>query len=295
MTTNTKTKPTTAPDRTADALELLAEGIKKLTSGEEWAKYLRMQSAFHQYSFANTMLILAQCPDATRVAGFKTWLKLNRAVKKGEKAIWILAPRFYKPKASETEPTTTTDDNQDDENEGRVYFRPVPVFDLSQTEGEPLPSPIQRLQGDDGGLFERTKAWAEAWGCPVTVEDFEGRANGYYEPDRHAITVRAGMPLAQQLKTLVHELAHAHLHRDIEVYRAHRGDCELEAESTAFVVLNHYGIDAGAYSFGYVVGWAGGDESAIKSLKSSAQRIQQTAKAIIDGIAGKEARDALED
>ena len=295
MATNTKTKPTTEPDRTADALQLLADGIKNLTNGEEWGKYLRMQSAFHTYSFANTMLLLAQCPDATRVAGFKTWLKLNRAVRKGEKAIWILAPRFYKPKTSATELTTTADDNQDDENEGRVYFRLMPVFDLSQTEGEPLPSLLQKLQGDDGGLFQRAKTWAEAWGCPVTVEAFEGKANGFYEPDRHAVTVRAGMPPAQQLKTLVHELAHAHLHRDIEVYRAHRGDCELEAESTAFVVLNHFGIDAGAYSFGYVAGWAGGDESAFKHLKSSAQRIQQTAKAIIEGIAGEEAQEAFDD
>lgn len=295
MATNTKTKPSTAPDRTADALQLMAEGIKNLTSSDEWAKYLRMQACFHQYSFANTMLILAQCPNATRVAGFKTWLKFNRAVKKGEKALWILAPRFFKSKASETEPTTITDGDQEDGTQGRVYFRPVPVFDLSQTEGEPLPNPIQKLRGDDGGLFARAKTWAEGWGCPVTVEDFEGTANGFYEPDRHAITVRAGMPPAQQLKTLVHELAHAHLHRDIEVYRAHRGDCELEAESTAFVVLNHFGIDAGVYSFGYVASWQGGDEAAIKSLKSSAQRIQQTAKAIIDGIAGEEAQEALDD
>lgn len=275
-------------DRTADALKTLEEGILKLVESGEWTCYLKMQAAFHRYSFANTMLILAQCPDATKVAGFKTWQKLGRQVRKGEKALWILAPRTFKPKP---------DADADDEGAGEevepsksivVSFRPVGVFDVSQTDGDDLPNPVRKLTGDDGGLLARMKTWAEAWGCPVTIADVEGSANGFYEPDRHAITVRAGMAPVQQLKTLVHELAHAHLHRDIEVYRAHRGDCELEAESVAFVVLHHFGVDAGDYTFGYVTGWQGGGDEAIASLKLCAKRIQSTAKGIIEGIVRKD-------
>lgn len=273
---------TNTPDRTADALKLLDEGIKNLTSSEEWAKFLRMQAAFHQYSVANTMLILAQRPDASRVAGFKTWEKLGRYVRKGEKAIWILAPRFYKPKDTDRQNDTWDDDAE--ETKLKVYFKAVPVFALEQTDGEPLPEVVRRLEGDDRGLFTRVITWAEAWGCPVAVDNFEGKANGFYEPEKHAITIRAGMSPVQQLKTLLHELAHAHLHRDLEVYRAHRGDCELEAESVAFVVMAHFGLDSGSYSWGYVSTWAGGGEEAIKALKACAQRIQATAKAIIEGV-----------
>lgn len=273
-------------DRTADALKTLEEGILKLVESGEWTRYLKMQAAFHNYSFANTMLILAQCPDATRVAGFKSWQKLGRQVRKGEKALWLLAPRTFKPKPDADAADEGAGEEVEPSKSIVVSFRPVPVFDVSQTDGEYLPNPVMKLQGDDGGLIARVKTWAEAWGCPVTIADIEGSANGFYEPDRHAIIVRAGMPPAQQLKTLIHELAHAHLHRDIEVYRAHRADAELEAESTAYVVLNHYGIDAGSYSFGYVTSWKSGGDEAIASLKACAKRIQTTAKAIIAGVEG---------
>ena len=281
---------TNTPDRTADALKLLEEGIKNLTSSEDWARYLRMQAAFHTYSFSNVQLILAQRPDASRVAGFKTWEKLGRMVRKGEKAIWILAPRFYKPKDNEVA-TYDQDGNAPDDAEEtkmKVYFKAVPVFALEQTEGEPLPEVVRRLKGDeDGGAFTRLKIFSESRGCPVTVEAIAGRSNGYFAPLENRIVVREGLAPVQACKTLAHEIAHSFLHTDIEVYRAHRGDCELEVESVAFVVLHHLGIDAGDYSFGYVAGWQGGDEAATKALKASAQRIQMTAKTIIEGIEGK--------
>lgn len=282
------------PDRTGDALKLLEEGIQRLTSSEEWERWLRAQAMFHTYSFSNVQLILAQRPDATRVAGYRTWEQLGRQVRKGERAIWILAPRFYKPKQAEETPDA--DDNKDPgDDQGRIYFKAVPVFALEQTEGEPLPLVVKKLEGnDEHGLFEQMKTWAEDWGCPVTIEDFPGSANGFYEPEKHAITIRAGMSPVQQLKTLLHELAHAHLHRDLAVYRAHRGDCELEAESTAYCVMAHFGLDSGDYSFGYVSCWAGGDQAAVTSLKASAQRIQATARAIIEGItANKPHEDKL--
>lgn len=145
---------------------------------------------------------------------------------------------------------------------------------------------MRKLDGDDTEgerLFKLLAGHSEAMGCPVTVESIEGAANGFYVPDEHRIVVGDSLSPVQAAKTLCHEIAHSVLHRDFEVYRAHQGDCELEAESVAFIVLNHFGIDAGAYSFGYVTGWKGGDEAAIKALKASAQRIQVTAKVIIEG------------
>ncbi|MBU6428354.1 MAG: ImmA/IrrE family metallo-endopeptidase, partial [Cyanobacteria bacterium REEB65] len=121
-------------------------------------------------------------------------------------------------------------------------------------------------------------------GCPVTVEPIAGGANGFYSPAEHRITIAKGLAPDQAAKTLAHEIGHSLLHRDIEVYREHRGDCELEAESTAYVVLQHFGLNAGQYSFGYVASWAGGDEAAIKALKACAGRVQKTARTIISGI-----------
>ena len=269
-------------DRTADALAKLEDGIKNLASSDAWQAYLRMQAAFHQYSYANVLLILAQRPDASRVAGLKTWNGLNRKVVKGERALWILAPIF--PKKAEG-----NDDRQDDaeKTERRpVAFRAVPVFALEQTDGEALPRPVRNLDGDTAGnLFERLAAFSAGRGCPVTVQAIDSGANGTYSPAENRIAVREGLAPDQACKTLSHEIGHSLMHNDPDVYAAHRGDCELEAESVAFVVLSHFGVDAGAYSFGYTATWAGGDEAAIRTLKTNATRIQATARKIIDAIA----------
>ncbi|MBU6428678.1 MAG: ImmA/IrrE family metallo-endopeptidase [Cyanobacteria bacterium REEB65] len=276
MTTNN-----TTTDRTAEAMAKLEEGIKALTSSDAWERYLRMQAAFHRYSFSNTVLIYSQMPDATRVAGIRTWNKLGRSVIKGQKAIWILAPVAVGKKADQD-----LDGDDADETQRRVVaFRPVPVFDLSQTEGDELPSPVCMLTGNTSSqLFEHLATFSEKRGCPLTVEAISGGANGFFDPTANRIVVREGLAPDHACKTLAHEIAHSILHRDLEIYREHRGDCELEAESASFVVLAHHGINAGQYSFGYVSSWQGGGEAAIKALKASAQRIQVTAKAIIDSI-----------
>lgn len=280
-------------DRTAIALKTLEDGILTLTSSDEWARYLKMQAAFHDYSFNNVLLIMAQRSDATRVAGFRAWKKLGRSVQKGEKALWILAPLVSKVNREDTADAQDDVKGVDREVRRVVGFRAVAVFDVSQTEGDPLPAPVRKLTGDSGAdLFTRVNSWSTANGCPVTVEDFEGRANGFYEPEKHAITVRAGLSPDQALKTLIHEVAHSILHRDPAVYAAHKGDAELEAESVAFVVLQHFGLDSGDYSFGYVAAWQGGGDEAIQALKSSAGRIAATVHSIIAGL--ELAEDAYE-
>lgn len=277
-------------DKITAAMATLEEGIKNIATSGAWVEYLRAQALFHQYSFANTMLILQQRPDATKVAGFHTWKKLGRHVKKGEKALMILAPMVVAKKAQAED-----ESDADEQKPQRVFgFKTVPVFDVSQTEGDPLPTAVRVLDGNaSGDLFTRLAAFSEANGCPVRVRPIEGTMRGFYEPLRRRITVREGMPLDQMAKTAAHEIAHSILHHDPEVYAAHRGDCELEAESVAFVVLNHFGVDSGGYSFAYVTGWQGGDANAIKALKASAVRIQQTAKAIIEGIEKIPSGDSL--
>ncbi len=251
-----------------ELLEKLAEGISNLTSSEEWQRHLDVQSRFHRYSFGNVLLIAAQCHEATRVAGFNAWRKMNRSVRKGEKAIWILAPMVYK--------NADAEDGQDD----RVIrgFKFVPVFDVAQTDGQELPSICCRLDGDDpDGLYAQLLTVASSIGFTVEDHKFVGSTNGDCCHSEHRIRIEVRNTPAQQVKTLAHEIAHALLHEKFE----YRALAELEAESVAFVVCQSIGIDSGDYSFGYVATWAGGGEQAIAGIKASGERIQKTAATIL--------------
>jgi hypothetical protein len=261
--------------KNTDALELLEQGIKNLANQDNWLNHLKTQAVFHSYSFNNTCLIINQSPDASRVAGFNAWKKLNRTVKKGEKGIRILAPMVHK--------------EADEPDSVRVSFRSVAVFDVSQTEGEPLPEIATRLEGDDHGVLNALKEFAISKGFRVVAEDM-GETNGscsYAAPI--TITLNHNRSLLQQAKTLAHELGHALLHCG-ENYTGHdaKSSMELEAESVAFVVLQHFGVDSGDYSFGYISHWAatGADmEPVIAQLKESGARIQKAANEIIGAVA----------
>jgi hypothetical protein len=260
--------------KNTDALELLEQGIKNLASQENWLNHLKTQAVFHSYSFNNTCLIIHQYPEASRVAGFNAWKKLNRNVKKGEKGIRILAPMVHKDK--------------EDPESVRVSFRSVAVFDVSQTEGEPLPEIVTRLEGNDNGVLDALKEFATSKGFRV-VEEEMGETNGscsYAAPI--TITLNPNRSLLQQAKTLAHELGHALLHCG-ENYTGHdaKSAMELEAESVAFVVLQHFGMDSGDYSFGYISHWAaaGADlEPVIAQLKESGARIQKATNEIISAM-----------
>ena len=256
---------TNAQDR-RELVDQLAQGIMRLTSSEEWRRYLASQSRFHNYSFRNVVLIAAQCPQATRVAGFRAWQRLHRCVRKGERAIWILAPLVRRR-------------DDDEEGQARVWgFKWVPVFDIAQTEGDPVPAANRLLSGDDpAGLYGRLVGVARSLGFAVLEAPLPGGVNGDCSHAARRIRVEIRNAPAQRVKTLAHELAHAILHEE----RGDRRLAELEAESTAYVVCRALGLDTGQYSFGYVAVWAQGGEEAVEAIRRCGERIQQAAAVIL--------------
>lgn len=264
-----------------EIVESLKAGVAELADSCAWRRWLDVQGRFHHYSFGNALLIRRQRPRATRVAGFQTWRRLGRTVRRGEKAIWILAPMRRRVVDS----ATTGDDEQPPTRVLRG-FKAVPVFDVGQTDGEPLPSvPMERLRGEaPERVYDRLIAVARDIGYVVREARLPGERNGDCSYAERRIRIEGTNASAQQVKTLVHELAHAMLHEG----SADRSLAELEAESIAYVVCTAIGIDAGACSFGYVASWAGGGDEAIAGIKASATRIQQTANHILVSI---ESRD----
>jgi antirestriction protein ArdC len=236
-----------------------------------------VQGRFHRYSINNVLLIAAQYPEATRVAGFKAWRKMNRFVRKGEKAIWILAPMIYK--SADTADTADTDGTDGDKGDRAIRgFKFVPVFDVAQTDGEDLPSICSRINGDDSaGCYAELVAVAHSLGFTVEDHEFGGSTNGDCTYSLQRIRVERTNSPAQRVKTLAHEITHALLHEGHD----DQARAELEAESTAYIVCRALGIDSRAYSFGYVAIWAGGGEQAIAGIKASCERIHKSAATIL--------------
>lgn len=255
------------------ALELIKEGVERIKSAEGWKEWLQFQSMFHSYSFNNTLLILAQRPNATRVAGYKAWKKLGRQVQKGESGIRILAPQIR---------TFTEEDEATGEDvtvKKCVGFYPVYVFDVSQTTGQPLPaSPVDVSTLDESNRGVELHPYIqEAIDIPVSFEPIEGQANGYYQPKDERIVIDDDLSMDHQCKTMIHEYAH---HR-LPATSYSKG--EVEAESVAFIVAYHYGLDTSEYSFGYVANWAANEDIDVGDVGAI---IQPTAHAIIDRIDG---------
>ena len=298
----------TTAARNADALaerqeqvkaltEKLENGVKAIFESEDYARYLEAMSKFHHYSFGNCMLIFFQCPEAQAVAGYTTWKKLGRSVKKGEKGIQILAPCPQKilveqNKLDEQGHAILGPDGQPEKESAivkRQRFKIVYVFDLSQTEGKELPSfGVDELTGDVEG-FDSIFHAVEAL-CPVPIHYREPQASkGCYNHLEQCIYVNEGMSQVQTLKTLIHETAHAKLHA-LPVKGAaimgtptkDQNTREVEAESIAYVVCQHFGIDTSDYSFAYVTGWSRDKE--LPELKASLECISKTAGEMITAI-----------
>ncbi len=269
---------------TNKAAELLAENVARLMDSETFKEALKFKSRFYRYSFNNCLLIYLQCPTATYVAGYKTWQQLGRQVRKGEKGISILAPIVKK---LETGAQGEGVGKGDGVQKRLVGFKSASVFDVQQTDGEPvpeLPRP-ERLTGDSTGIQLTLKAletYATERGFPVRREALQGNALGKFSLTSKAITLRDDLEPLQELKTLVHELAHALMHRDISPQSTKRHLCELEAESCAFLVCHSLGLDTSRYSFAYLANWA--DEPA--ELLPAAEKASRTADAIVETLRG---------
>jgi antirestriction protein ArdC len=272
-----------------EAQELLASAVASLVTDEDWKHYLEFQAfqgKFHKYSANNYMLILMQCPHASLVAGYNKWQELGRQVRKGEKGIRILAPMVFK--------RTETDSNGDETESKRIWFKVVSVFDISQTDGEPVPFPSAMpgapvlLDGEaPEGLYDGLAALVAAQGYTLERGDCQG-ANGYTDFMGKRVRVRDDVSAAQACKTLAHELAHILLdHKTREITRDR---CEVEAESVAYIVGRLHGLDSTGYSLPYVAHWADGSA---EKVKETADKVTKIAEQILAVLESKE--DALAD
>ena len=289
-------------DKLKEITDRLEQGIAELFESERYKEYLRVMSKFHNYSFNNTLLIAMQKPDASLVAGFSSWKNnFGRNVMKGEKGIKIIAPSPFtvKQEVEKTDPQTGKPVIGKDgkpvteEKEIKVpAYKVVSVFDVSQTEGRELPDiAVDELTGDVDRFKDFFSALEQASPVPIGFEKIEGGAHGYYHLEEKRIAIDEGMSDLQTLKTAIHEIAHAKLH-DIDLNapkeeqkpRVDRRTREVEAESVAYTVCQHYGLDTSDYSFGYVAGWSSGKELA--ELRGSLETIRSTAAEMINAIDG---------
>ena len=286
-------------DRMKEITDKLETGIMDLFESDRFQAYLDTMARFHNYSFNNTILIAMQ--GGQLVAGYNKWRdEFHRNVKKGEKGIKIFAPAPYKVKKevpkldAQGQPVKDKDGNNvTEQKEIQVpAFKIVSVFDVSQTEGEPLPSlGVEELTGDVERYQDFFKALEQTSPVPMAFEDIPGGSHGYYHLTEKRIAIQENMSELQTLKTAIHEIAHAKLHAiDPEAPAAeqqNRPDSrtrEVQAESVAYTVCQHYGLDTSDYSFGYVAGWSSGKD--LKELKASLETIRATAHELITTIDG---------
>ena len=293
----TSEKPAEKLKEITDRLE---QGITELFDSERYKEYLRVMSKFHNYSFNNTLLIAMQKPDASLVAGFSAWKNnFERNVMKGQKGIKIIAPSPYKIKQEmqkidpHTQKPVIGKDGKPVTEEKEVTipaYKVVSVFDVSQTEGKELPDiAVDELTGDVDRYKDFFAALEKTSPVPIAFENIEGGSHGYYHLEDKRIAINEGMSELQTLKTAIHEIAHAKLHdidlnapKDEQQPHVDRRTREVEAESVAYTVCQHYGLDTSDYSFGYVAGWSSGRE--LSELKSSLETIRSAAAEIINSI-----------
>ena len=293
----TSEKPAEKLKEITDRLE---QGITELFESERYKEYLRVMSKFHNYSFNNTLLIAMQKPDASLVAGFSAWKNnFGRNVMKGQKGIKIIAPSPFKIRQEmkkidpHTQQPIIGKDGKPVTEEKEITipaYKVVSVFDVSQTEGKELPDiAVDELTGDVERYKDFFAALEKTSPVPIGFEQIAGGSHGYYHLEDKRIAIDEGMSELQTLKTAIHEIAHAKLH-DIDLNapeneqqpRVDRRTREVEAESVAYTVCQHYGLDTSDYSFGYVAGWSSGRE--LSELKSSLETIRSAAAEIINSI-----------
>ncbi len=278
-----KSKPSKAQElraRIDGSLATLANAVDEVRASEAFKAYLDTQAKFYRYSWHNCMLIAMQCPSATQVAGYRQWQKLGRQVRKGERSIAIIAPCTYKREVERDDGETDT--------EAGVYFRAVSVFDIAQTDGQDLPTvDVPTIDGAADDLLAKLLSVARSREIQVNFGPIPSGAFGVSKGGTIDIDNRHAT--GQQAKTLAHELAHEALHKSNRPDGLTRSAAELEAESVAYVVGTHFGLDSEVRSSRYIALWDGDS----KALKGSLDRIATTARDIIDDLAALDARKAV--
>ena len=283
----------------------IEQGIQELFESEKYMRYLSVMSRFHRYSVNNTMLIYMQKPDATLVAGYNKWKnQFERHVKRGEHGITIIAPTPFKKKIEEQKLDPDTKAPMLDA-EGKVImeereveipmFRPVKVFDVSQTDGKPLPELASSLSGSVQNYEIFMEALRRSAPVPLSVEPMAANMDGFFSPDRQRIAIREGMSEVQTVSAAVHEIAHSKLHNYAKAQEeaARAGDKEppqkkdrnteeVEAESISYAVCQYYGIQTGENSFGYIATWS--QDKTLPELRASLETINKAAGELIADI-----------
>ena len=272
---NSKEKAKAMRARIDDSVEALAMAIDDVRASSTFQAYLDVQARFHHYSWHNSMLILIQKPDASRVAGFQTWKKLGRFVRKGERGIMIFAPcPFHREAKTETGESESIDG---------IFFKAVHVFDVAQTDGKELPDvdcPV--VDADASMLLNSLERVSGKRGIAIAYETMQGTQSGYATDKGSRIALDDRHSTGQRAKTLAHELAHCALHfgKTDGATTLTRNMAELEAESIAYVVCRHFGLDTTIRSSAYIALWQGDS----KGLRASLERIATTSRAIIDDV-----------
>jgi hypothetical protein len=267
-----------AQERAQAALDRLGEGVRAVYDSERWETWLRSLAKFYDYSLGNTILIAMQMPTATHVASFRSWKRdFNRYVKKGERGIEILVPMLVK--------AHDEDETQDDEERRRlVGFRVGHVFDVSQTDGEPLPSLVDEVSADVDRYAAILDAVRAVSAYPVKfAADLPEGTNGLFRRGE-LVAIREGMPQGQTVKTALHELAHSRLHDSDPMAEGmpDRAMREVQAESVAYAASAALGLDTSGYSFGYVASWAVGKTD--EEMRACLQVVRDAAKAMVEDL-----------
>ena len=258
-----------------EILSQLEDGVKAVFSSNKYTEFLKAYAKFHNYSVGNTILILTQKPDAERVASFTTWKRMDRHIVKGEAGIKIIVPSPYTFEVK-------VEGKEDLEEMTGMGFRTGYVFDISQTEGKPLPTLVTLLTEDSPGIKQVIERLVVTSDIPIHFDKpIKESSNGYYHLEENFIAVKPNLSDTQTFKTLIHEMAHSKLHgKDTEHLSAF--EREVQAESVAYVVCHKYGVDTSDYSFGYIAGWS--EDKDVKELKRSLDTIGKCADELIEKI-----------
>lgn len=278
-----------------DITEKLEKGVSEIFTSEKYQELLNTMAKFPRYSLNNNLLIMMQKPDATLCQSYTGWNKMGRFVKRGEKGICILAPAPFKMEREQNKlddkgRAVLDQDGEPVKEKTEISvnaFKPVSTFDISQTDGEPLPEiGVSELAGEVKDYQTFFDAVCKASLVPVAFENIQSGAKGYFHTEENRIAIKEGMSEIQNVKTVIHEMAHAKLHnleaQQMKEGKQSRNSKEVEAESVAYTVCQHYGIDTSDYSFAYVATWSQGKE--MPELKESLNTIRQAASELITSI-----------